>query len=46
MLFNPLVSASSGLLVYLVCRRLVFTKRQSVAVALIYAFGTMTFILN
>jgi hypothetical protein len=44
MLFNPLVSASSGLLVYLVCRRLVFTKRQSVAVALIYAFGTMTWV--
>jgi hypothetical protein len=44
MLFNPLVSASSGLLVYLTGRRLSFTPAISIMLAIIYAFGTMTWV--
>jgi 4-amino-4-deoxy-L-arabinose transferase-like glycosyltransferase len=44
MLFNPLVSAGSGLLVYLTGRRLSFTPTISITLAIIYAFGTMTWV--
>lgn len=44
MFFNPLVSASSGLLVYLTGRRLSFTLATSLMVAIAYAFGTMTWV--
>jgi hypothetical protein len=44
MLFNPFVSAVSGLLVYLICRRLAWGTATSVALAVIYAFGTMTWV--
>jgi hypothetical protein len=44
LLFNPIVSAGSGLLVYLTARRLSFSPMTSVALAIIYAFGTMTWV--
>jgi hypothetical protein len=44
MFLNPLVSACSGLLVCLIGRRLSFPPALSVALAIIYAFGTMTWV--
>jgi hypothetical protein len=44
MLFNPMVSAGSGLLVYHAGRRLGFSLATSVLVAILYAFGTMTWV--
>lgn len=44
MLFNPLVSATCCLLVYYTARRLSFSLRTSVALAIVYAFGTMTWV--
>ncbi len=44
MLFNPLVTAVSGLLVYLIGRRLLWGTATCVAMAVIYAFGTMTWV--
>ena len=44
MLFNPLVSAVSGWLVYHTGRRLSFSPMTSIALAIIYAFGTMTWV--
>jgi hypothetical protein len=44
MLFGPVVSASSGLLVYLTGRRLSFAPRTSMALAVVYAFGTMAWV--
>ncbi len=44
MLFNPIISASSGLLLYQTGRRLSFSSKTSAALAVIYAFGTMTWV--
>lgn len=44
MLFNPLVSATCVLLVYHTGRRLSFSPNTSAALAIIYAFGTMTWV--
>jgi hypothetical protein len=44
MLFNPLVSAISAWLVYHTGRRLDFSPKTSVALSIIYAFGTMTWV--
>lgn len=44
--FNPLVSASSGLLIYLTARRLSFAPMTSVGLAIIYAFATMTWVYS
>jgi hypothetical protein len=44
--FNPLVSASSGLLIYLTGRRLTFAPMTSVGLAIIYAFATMTWVYS
>jgi hypothetical protein len=44
MLFNPVVSAGSGLLFYLAARRLSYAPRVSIALAVIYACGTMTWV--
>ena len=44
--FNPLVSASSGLLIYLTGRRLSLAPMTSVGLAIIYAFATMTWVYS
>jgi hypothetical protein len=44
MLFNPLVSAFSGLLMYQMGRRLSWRTATSVTLAVVYAFGTMTWV--
>jgi hypothetical protein len=44
MLFNPLISATCCVLVYYTARRLSFSLRTGVALAIVYAFGTMTWV--
>jgi hypothetical protein len=44
MLFNPLVSAVSGWLVYHTARRLSLSLRVSILLAIVYAVGTMTWV--
>ncbi len=44
MLFGPVVSAGGGLLVYLTGRRLSLAPRTAMALAVVYAFGTMAWV--
>ncbi len=44
MFFNPLVSAASGVLLYLTALRLSFGAKKSLILAILYAFGTMTWV--
>lgn len=44
MLFNPIISATGGFLLYQTGRRLSFSPKTSTALAIIYAFGTMAWV--
>jgi hypothetical protein len=46
MVFNPLVTALNGVLVYLVARRLLFSQKTGILLAVLYGLATMAWVYS